>query len=440
MTHPGKMAMVHVDASRTFQTIDGFGVNINSRYWDEWLLPAMDLLLNDLGATLYRVDIWGKSNWLDPDGSIGRDAALNPEHQAKILDGDVFRPRLGHDALAQRARHPAVSHGQRHRAALDAGRRRQDADRFRWIRRHDGDDAGVGEAQGRAGFHAVRPAQRDGHRGSRKGRPSGAEDYVRVCEALDRELRARNLDDIKLVVAEQAHFNADYLKAFVARPSLKDRIGVFALHDYSDISPRVIVKSPIWCPAARMPATSLWMTEFGDLEQSGDREWYVAWLMTSTAVRSTRRPAFNGALVWDAYDNYHDHNEYWTIYGLLRTGLYTPHAQEALSCDETGLPVRASRLPTRRRHERRAGFACAGLRQRRRNQIVVTGINSGATPARLNVMLSGLAESVNQTRVAYYRTTETENCALTDHAPVTGPKLAVPSALTFASRRPASSP
>jgi hypothetical protein len=30
--------------------------------------------------------------------------------------------------------------------------------------------------------------------------------------------------------------------------------------------------------------------------------------------------------LWDAYDNYHDHDERWTIYGLLRygQGIYTP--------------------------------------------------------------------------------------------------------------------
>ncbi len=67
------------------------------------------------------------------------------------------------------------------------------------------------------------------------------------------------------------------------------------------------------------------MTEYGDLEQSGEKEWYVGWWMTSRLFDQLEN-GFNGALVWDAYDNYHDHDETWTIYGLLRTGLrlYTP--------------------------------------------------------------------------------------------------------------------
>lgn len=88
MTPAGRMLRV-VDARRTIQTIDGFGVNINPKYWnDDRLIPTMDLLRDDLGATIYRVDIFGKSNWPDPDGSIGP-AALEPDRLAAVYRGDV---------------------------------------------------------------------------------------------------------------------------------------------------------------------------------------------------------------------------------------------------------------------------------------------------------------------------------------------------------------
>ena len=45
----------------------------------------------------------------------------------------------------------------------------------------------------------------------------------------------RGLGDIRFVVAEQAHFNADYLTALTAAPQLHKRIAIFALHDYVDI-------------------------------------------------------------------------------------------------------------------------------------------------------------------------------------------------------------
>jgi len=53
------------NASEKYQQIDGFGVNINSKYCDKGrLVPVMDMLIEDLGATLFRVDIYGKSNWI----------------------------------------------------------------------------------------------------------------------------------------------------------------------------------------------------------------------------------------------------------------------------------------------------------------------------------------------------------------------------------------
>ena len=51
-----------------YQTIDGFGVNINSKYWNGGALrPVVDFLVDDLGAVLFRVDGYGNANWIDPD-------------------------------------------------------------------------------------------------------------------------------------------------------------------------------------------------------------------------------------------------------------------------------------------------------------------------------------------------------------------------------------
>ena len=91
MTNAGEMVEITVNGGRAFQSIDGFGVNINPKYWNNGkLIPTLDLLREDLGATLYRIDIWGKSNWIDPDGTIGLNA-LKEEHLASVYQGDIFR-------------------------------------------------------------------------------------------------------------------------------------------------------------------------------------------------------------------------------------------------------------------------------------------------------------------------------------------------------------
>src|SRR5262245_56759257 len=49
---------ISVNGSNQFQSIDGFGVNINSASWNNGeLRPALDLLSDTLGATVWRVVI-----------------------------------------------------------------------------------------------------------------------------------------------------------------------------------------------------------------------------------------------------------------------------------------------------------------------------------------------------------------------------------------------
>ena len=102
---------------------------------------------------------------------------------------------------------------------------------------------------------------------------------------------------------------------------------------------------------------------------------------------------FGAALVWDAYDNYHDHDEHWTIYGLIRTGLraYTPkkrfHAikhifrfvrpgfqRVALECDSPGQRALAFLSPDR-------------------SHWAIVGMNTTLFPVRLNALLEGISPS-----------------------------------------------
>jgi O-glycosyl hydrolase len=62
-----------IDGSQAFQSIDGFGVNVNSASWKGGeLRPALDLLIDQLGATIFRVVV-DNADWeainddADPD-------------------------------------------------------------------------------------------------------------------------------------------------------------------------------------------------------------------------------------------------------------------------------------------------------------------------------------------------------------------------------------
>jgi len=398
---------VRVDGRKRFQTIDGFGVNINSKYWNGGKLAgALEMLADDLGATLFRQDAWGKSDWPDPAGKLGQAEALDRAHLGKVYAGQDFAGARGMGRwLNGRGIEPylALSGIVPKWMCAPDGRTLRDFKSFgvmaasyaEWARKK----AGIR-------FHLLGPLN-ETDVGPPEGPKAGPAEYVRACEALVDELDRRGLRDINLVVTEQANFNLDYAKAFARSKKAASRVGVFSMHRYGDGAMGSIV--PLLKKTALRKAR-LWMTEFGDLDQSGEREWHVAWASFSRLVASLRE-GYEAAIFWDAFDNYHDHDESWTIYGLLRTGnnMFTPkrryHAVRHV--------FRFVR-PGSVRVEVEAGspdiqvLAFAGQDGR---DLTVTGMNQGHRGAFLNILVDGMKDLPAKAKADIYRTSEGENCA-----------------------------
>lgn len=61
-----KNVSIQVDGATRFQQIDGFGVNANTRSWEgKELEPALDLMLDSVNATVWRVIVETVYNWED---------------------------------------------------------------------------------------------------------------------------------------------------------------------------------------------------------------------------------------------------------------------------------------------------------------------------------------------------------------------------------------
>jgi O-glycosyl hydrolase len=418
MSNPGKILQVKVDASKVFQTIDGFGVNINARYWiGSRLLPAMELLVDDLGATLFRVDIWGKSNWIDPTGELGT-AALDPAHLAALYQGEVFqRGWAMMRYLNQHNIEPylTASGDVPHWMLAADGKTLKDYDSFTemlvslvtWARKNEGIQ-----------FRWFGPVN-ETDIGSPEGPTISAVDYVRVCELLDEKLHQNGLDDIQLVVPEQANFIPDYLRELVKSPKLLKRIGVFSMHDYMDYTPETYRSVTDVVKNSPYRDRHLWMGEYGDLEQTGEREWYVAWAMTQRLFDHLQA-GFSASLVWDAYDNYHDHDESWTIYGLLRSGLrtYTPKKRYYASRQVFRfVPPGWVRIDAHADYPsvRLLAFASPDF-----SQATLVGMNCSEHPFLMNAVLEGFTNLPKTGKVTYTRTSEHENCHTIANIPLQG--------------------
>jgi len=414
MSAAGKMVRMQVYANQAFQTIDGFGVNINSKAWQPRLLPAMELLLDDLGATLYRVDIFGKSNWPDPEGISGP-ASLNPAQLQAVYEGEAAR--RGWEMIRYLNAHgiePYLTASGDVPAWMLAADRKTLADYERfsemvvslvdWAIHHE-----------HLKIRCFGPLN-ETDIGSPEGPSVSPEEYPKVLEILDRKLTEKSIPTL-LVVPEQSAFNGNTIRLIAARPSLAARIGVFATHCYADIPADQFAE--VRAAATPFPDAHLWMGEYGDLDQSGEKEWYVAWVMTLRLLDLLEN-GFHGALVWDAYDNYHDHDQHWTIYGLLRTGLraYTPKkryyaSKQIFRFVKPGFQRLLTQVPIP--EVRALAFASPD-----RTHAAVIGVNLSGQPCNLNIWLEGFPEITNRSKVAYYRTSEFENCHRIGEIPVRG--------------------
>lgn len=412
-----KREKVTVDAGRRYQLIDGFGVNINSKYWQNGRLQSVvDKLIDDLGATLFRVDLYGKSNWVDPEGSGSRSLLTNDTYE-RVYSGGVFEQGwqlMRH--LNERGIQPYLT------ASGDVppwmlgedGRTLQDFDSFAetmtslisWAKKRE-----------KLQFHLFGPLN-ETDIGSPEGPSLQPEGYAEAMRRLVGALDAAGLTDVRFVVAEQAHLNTEYARALLAETALKSKIEVVGVHTYFDHTESDYRKVAEFAGSSGSGMPRVWMTEYGDLDETGEREWYVAWVSTRRLL-TFLSAGFQGALVWDAYDNYHDHDEAWTLYGLLRMGrnVYTPKKRYyAAKQVYRFVPPGYARVDTA--CESASPLKCLSFTNSKSDEVTIVGLNESLEAVLTDIELVNFDPTLEQRFVSYYRTSETDNCAHVGSVPV----------------------
>jgi O-glycosyl hydrolase len=401
---PVREATVSVDQKVTYQTIDGFGVNINSKYWnDDTFQPAMKLLVDDLGATIYRLDAYGKSNWIDPanefDASIltqktydrvyqGRDFQ-NAVAMGKYLNGRGIEPYITLSGIVPRW------------MCAGDGKTLKDYASFAemcssylvWLRKQ-----GVK-------FRLFGPLN-ETNLGPPEGPLVGPKEFPAVLAEVLKSLDKNGLSDVKLVVAEHGGVGPEFAREIAAHRNLRDRIHAFGVHSYADDDYTQVVDFVNKSPFAGMP---VWMTEYGDLDQSGEHEWHFSRIIYQRLLRLLQA-GMTAALNWDAFDNYHDHDEAWTIYGIIRTGLrcFTPK-KRYYACKHIYrfAPVGWKRVKVVSDQSCLTTVAFAGQQA---GEWTVSGINTAAESLLVRVTIPGVEKDGAALDAAGYITDAETNC------------------------------
>lgn len=196
-----KYVKLSLDPNTVYQQVDGFGVNINSKYWNSGrIIPVLELLVEDLGATLFRLDAYGKSDWVDPDGTRGPvcldDAGYAKAHaQAEFSDAAAMGRWFNEHGIEP---YITLSGVLPKWMCAEDGATLERLDLFadmaaryaEWLRKEGG-----------VRFHLFGPLN-ETDLGPPEGPFASPELYVQACERLLQRMDALGLGDIQLVVAE----------------------------------------------------------------------------------------------------------------------------------------------------------------------------------------------------------------------------------------------
>jgi len=426
-------AHIQVDLSQRFQVIDGFGVNFNGTYFRDAQKPMIDMLINDLGATIFRLDPYGLSNWEaanddnDPkhmNWEYYNDRYSIPEFEAswaaaRYLNSRGIRPFLALSGIAPEwmldknappAKHKVGAHARDLSKPYHLNPAMYDefAEEVASLAVYARTKAHIDfEYFGPINETDCFPAE---------GPRIDPDEAPRALTAISRRLRQEGLGDVRLVVAEQCDLQNNYIGPILQSKELMSQVGAFGFHSYDDdpLTPQVErLDRSDYAKAVRV-----WLTEYGDLndlDRSAANDWTgFSVAATTRALRAINQGA-SAALYWDAYDNYHEHYPRFTYYGLMQNAdhVYSPKkryyaAKQLYHFVRPGARRVASSGDS-------SNLLLSAFYDGARGEVILVGVKKGG-PDRVEIHLTGSDGMPAQWEL--YQTTRQLNCVKTDEVSV----------------------
>jgi len=166
---------------------------------------------------------------------------------------------------------------------------------------------------------------------------------------------------------------------------------------------------------------------------------------SSISWRSTRRllkrlnEGLGAGLAWDAFDNLHEHDAAWAIYGLFKTDRsrwrYTPKrryysARQVYRFVKPGF-LRAEISGAARDpndvfatwHEPTRHLLLSAYVSPDRRDFTIVGMSTVEADTELRIAVEGIEAGVLEKKIAYYRTSRNEDCRRIGEASVSGSEI-----------------
>lgn len=432
-----KPKQIIINAANGRQTMDGFGVNFTPAQWNNGKFkPVIDLLVKDLGATLIRFDCTGLADWLDP---AKRNASGKyPEaYLQQIYSNTIFKNAwASFRYFNEKGITPSICISGRIPPALgkkDDTKRLADFDGYaemiatllKWAREKE-----------LLKFSLFSPFNE-----TDLGFPEGAkvepDDVKPALEAMVKKLKEYHLDDLKMIVMDDSGLNIDKISPVLSDTLLQSFIAVFGVHyygqygaesaAYSDEKDNLLGNFTNAVKGSIYNNTPCWITEYGDLDQSNEIEYEFATRITNRLVQVIYN-GFSGAEVWDAFDNFHEHDTVWAEYGLIKTDTtnitrkyipkkryyaskqfyrFVPKGYKAVRIEtpaDTAFDVYSEY------HRPLRNMQLIAFVSPDKKDFTISGTSAVENDISLEVLLKSFGVLPGGRKVTYYSTTETDNC------------------------------
>ncbi len=413
-----------VDGSKELQQVDGFGVNAHTHSWrGNELEPALELLLDSMNATIWRVIVETVVMWEDVNDN-DNPFSFNWDYYNKLYETPKFKKVWGMLEYLNR-------HGITDKLMIN----------FMgpvpsWM--------GMGDVVSlKIGGDIIEPkfedeyvemllsffiyAREEKHLkfglvslfnetdlNGKEGPKVGAQQYTRILHKLIVRMEKAGLGNVNFIapdVADMTKGIKDYIPALMKDSVVMSKVAHFGLHSYGGYYADVNTALKNSANAE----TGFWITEWNAWRNGLDdgQIGLYGYSFASQCVEYLLDLIKNGAsaaLVWEAYDSYYEHHypspfSYWGILGYNPlTKTYSPRKHfYAISQVSRFVPPGSVQIAAT---AERNDLQVLAFHDLKAGKVVITGINKADHPVEMNVAFSGLPEIQN---LEFYYTDSIKN-------------------------------
>lgn len=418
---------IRLDGSRRFQRIDGFGVNANTRSWNRTKLqPALDLLLDSMHATIWRVIVETVENW-ETVNDNNDPFSFNWDYYNKLYETPKFQKAwdmiqyLNRRGITDKVMINFMGFAPKWMGIKVINPEYEDeyvemiVSFFHYAlkTRH-------------VQFGLIAPTNESDHHNYAEGPHLSGKQHARIIRKLIDRMEALGImGNIRIVAPDNASTEKsikDFVPALMEDPMIMSKLAHFGFHSYGGHYPGL----ENFFQKSGYPAASLWITEWNawckgcDDGILGEYNYDFAAKCVSYLLDLIQHGASAG-IAWEAYDSYYEHHapspfSYW---GMLayepKAKTYSPRKNfYAIQQVSKFVPPGAQRIFN---SDPGDSLALVSFYDSLSRKLTIVGVNQRNCPLNLTISLNGLSP-LNQLEMYY--TSTTANVRRGDNIPVTG--------------------